>query len=88
MPEEAQFMAISAFLLVLSTTAAATGPVFPATDDPNEKVRCVREKVTGSLIQSRKVCHTEKEWRRIRNDAESEARRITQPGTLNERNGG
>jgi hypothetical protein len=80
-------MAISALVLLLATAAPDAGPAFPATNDPNEKVRCVREKVTGSLIQSRKVCHTEREWRRIRNDAEGEARRITQPGTLNDRNG-
>jgi hypothetical protein len=50
-------------------------------------VKCVREDVTGSLVQSKKVCHTEREWRAIRNDAEEEARRITRPGAPSVPNG-
>ncbi len=78
-------MALTSVLLVLASATAT--PAFPATTDPLEKVKCVREQVTGSLVSTRKVCHTEKEWRRIRNDAESEVRRITQPGNLNDKNG-
>jgi hypothetical protein len=74
----------SVFLFLASTTAT---PAFPATTDPMEKVKCVREQVTGSLVSTRKVCHTEKEWRRIRNDAETETRRIIQPGNMNDKNG-
>ena len=73
--------------VLLFFAAAAATPTFPDSSDPMEKVKCVREQVTGSLVQSRKVCHTEREWRRIRNDAESETRRIVQPGTLNDKNG-
>lgn len=79
-------MALTSALLFLATATAT--PAFPETTDPMEKVKCVREQVTGSLVSTRKVCHTEKEWRRIRNDAESEARRIMQPGNMNDRNGG
>jgi hypothetical protein len=78
-------MALTSVLLLLASTTAT--PAFPETTDPMEKVKCVREQVTGSLVNTRKVCHTEKEWRRIRNDAEGEARRITQPGNLNDKNG-
>jgi hypothetical protein len=79
-------MALTPVLLLLASASAT--PAFPATTDPLEKVKCVREQVTGSLVSTRKVCHTEREWRRIRNDAESEARRIIKPGTLNDLNGG
>jgi hypothetical protein len=44
-------------------------------------VKCVRENVTGSLVSTRKVCHTIREWRRISDDAQDETRRIRQPGT-------
>jgi hypothetical protein len=78
-------MALTSVLLFLASTTAT--PAFPATTDPMEKVKCVREQVTGSLVSTRKVCHTEKEWRRIRNDAETETRRIIQPGNMNDKNG-
>lgn len=77
---------ILAPVFLIFATAAAT-PASPETTDPLERVKCVREQVTGSLVSSRKVCHTEKEWRRIRNDAESETRRLMQPGTGNDKNG-
>ncbi len=74
---------MSMFVLFF-TAAAAQVATMPA--DPLDKVRCVREDVTGSLVSKRKTCHTEREWRRIRSDAEGEARRITQPGNLNDLN--
>lgn len=78
-------MILAPVFLIFATVAAT--PASPETTDPLEKVKCVREQVTGSLVSSRKVCHTEKEWRRIRNDAESETRRLMQPGTGNDKNG-
>lgn len=78
-------MALTSVLLFLASATAT--PAFPETNDPMEKVKCVREQVTGSLVSTRKVCHTEKEWRRIRNDAETETRRIIQPGNMNDKNG-
>lgn len=64
---------------------AAATPVV-ATDDPDSVVRCVRESITGSLSTTRRVCHTVGEWRRIRSDANDEARRNAVPGTLNDLN--
>ena len=79
-------MAISPIILMFAASAASPAST-PASVDALDRVRCVREAVTGSLVSSRKVCHTEREWRRIRGDAEGEARRMTQPGTLNDNNG-
>jgi hypothetical protein len=73
-------MFFSSILLIM---AAAVAQQKPESTDPLDKERCIREDVTGSLITKRKVCHTEREWRQIRGDAESEARRINQPGNLN-----
>lgn len=69
-------------ILMVFASATATPAATPAEPvDPLDKVKCVRENVTGSLVSSRKVCHTVREWRRINGDAVEEARRITQPGT-------
>jgi hypothetical protein len=74
-------MSLSAILLIFAsaTTAPVSTPAEPI--DPLDKVKCVRENVTGSLVSTRKVCHTVREWRRISGDTDDEARRITQPGT-------
>lgn len=81
-------MPLSSILLLLAATSASTETAPPAPpQDPLDKVRCVREQVTGSLASTRRVCNTEREWRRIRRDGESEARRISQPGTANALNG-
>ena len=66
--------------------SAAAAAATPAAIDPRDQMKCKRESVTGSLTQSRKVCHTEREWRLIRNGAEDEARRITRPGSPNAAN--
>lgn len=76
-------MSFSSVFLIM---AAATAQAAPEPANPLDKVRCIREEVTGSLVAKRKVCHTEREWRRIKGDAEGEARRITQPGNLNDLN--
>ena len=65
-------------ILFLSAAAAVATPTLA---DPGDQMKCKRESVTGSLMETRKVCHTEREWRTIRNGAEDEARRITRPGS-------
>jgi hypothetical protein len=74
-------MSLSAILLVFASATATTASTPAEPVDPLDKVKCVRETVTGSLVSTRKVCHTVREWRRIAGDAGEEARRITQPGT-------
>jgi len=66
---------VTAFaLLAIATPALADpAPQTATTPDPN-KVRCKREVVTGSLIASKKVCHTEAEWKEVT----EQARRDTQ----------
>ena len=78
-------MILAPVFLVFATAAAM--PAFPETSDPLQKVKCVREQVTGSLVSTRKVCHTEKEWRRIRDDAQTESRRLMQPSIMDPKGG-
>ena len=44
--------------LLLAASSAAPQPGV----DPDTVVRCVREEVTGSLVSTRRVCHTVGEW--------------------------
>ena len=75
-------------MLMLASGAADAGAASAAKPaDPLEKVVCRREQVTGSLFDGPRICHTVREWRRMQNDAQEEAARITKPGTLNDLNG-
>lgn len=73
-------------LAIVIALAAADVPATTQPADSLDKVRCVREEVIGSLVQTRKVCHTQREWQRIRRDGHDEAERIIQPGNLNDLN--
>ncbi len=75
-----------ATLALLAATSPVAVEAGPKPQDPLQKVRCIREQVTGSLVATRRVCHTLAEWRAISNDGNTEARRIVQPGTLNDYN--
>ena len=44
--------------------------------DPEDRVKCKRLQVTGSLLKSRKVCKTVGEWRRISRQGSRKARTI------------
>ena len=78
-------------ILILMLASGASGAVAstppPKAADPLEKVVCRRDQVTGSLFEGPRICHTVREWRRMQNDAQEEAARITKPGTLNDLNG-
>lgn len=69
--------------LMLLAAASAAQDAGGLAGDPGKQVRCVREDVIGSLAAKRKVCHTQEEWRRIRNNNNDEARRVFQPGNFN-----
>jgi hypothetical protein len=72
-------------LTVLALASAAANGA-PPSDNPDNKVRCVREAIIGSLVGQRRVCHTVGEWRAIQARASDEMYRTIQPGTLNEYN--
>lgn len=71
---------------VLLLLAATADPAAAKSHDPGKRIRCVREDVIGSLATKRRVCHTLEEWERIRKGGNDEARRVFQPGTLNDTN--
>ncbi|MBA3896297.1 MAG: hypothetical protein H0X36_04000 [Sphingomonadaceae bacterium] len=67
-----------ALLLAVAAQGAGVGVATPV--DPLDQVRCVREEVIGSLAQTRKICHTQREWEKIRANGNVEARRMIQDG--------
>ena len=48
--------------LAMMADAAATAPATAAAIDPMEKVICRRTYETGSLVKSKRVCLTKREW--------------------------
>ena len=68
---------------VLALAAADTPPAVNATPvDPDQKVRCQREDVTGSLIAVKRVCHTVAEWRKMSDEAQRGAQRALDQGNI------
>lgn len=76
-------MSLLLALIAATATPASSAATSSTTNDPMDKVKCVREAVIGSISKTRRVCHTLREWKSIRQNAEDEARRITQPGSPN-----
>ena len=74
-------MVISLGFLTLALMADAATAALPAAAakpvDPMDKIRCQRELETGSLVKSKKICHTRREWSRISDDAQDEGQRLT-----------
>lgn len=68
------------------TQAADTAPVTEtqASDDPSDpdnRVRCRRVEVTGSLVKRGRVCRTVREWRTISENGNYNARKMIEDGT-------
>lgn len=65
------------------TQAADTAPVSQtqATDnptDPDNRVRCRRVEVTGSIVKRGRVCRTVREWRTISENGNYNARKMVE----------
>ncbi|WP_298691240.1 hypothetical protein [uncultured Sphingomonas sp.] len=76
---------LSAIALLSIATPALADSAVKAPADPN-KVRCKRETVTGSLVASAKVCHTEAEWHEMAVRAREDT--IRMQGVQNSNKGG
>jgi hypothetical protein len=57
------------------TVVAPVGPPPEAAPDPQDRVTCRTEPVVGSRFNSR-VCMTQREWARRREDSQNLARRL------------
>lgn len=55
-------------------------PATTAATDPDQKIKCRKVEVTGSLLKKGKVCRTIAEWREIIENGNRVARAILQEG--------
>jgi hypothetical protein len=70
-----KFLAAAA-LVILPAVAVAEGGTTAAAED---KVKCKKVAETGSMARFQKICRTEKEWRRIKEQQRKEAGDLTTP---------
>jgi hypothetical protein len=61
-------MLLSASLVFAMMADAATAMPKKDKNDPDKMV-CRREVVTGSLVQTKRTCHTKREWEELGNAA-------------------
>ena len=73
----------AAFVISMPMPVLADSPASSQTADPNQRMKCKSEIVTGTLAQRRRVCHTVAEWDRIAQNAQQTARDIVDKGLIN-----
>lgn len=73
---------VTALSISLLSTPAFAENVSPeaAATDPDQKIKCRRVEVTGSLLKKGKVCRTVAEWRRIVESGNRTARAVVEEG--------
>jgi hypothetical protein len=69
---------LSILLVLAAAEATAAAPA-----QPQEKLVCKREPVTGSLARMRKICKTERQWRGAEEDAQRESQGMQDRGLIN-----
>lgn len=81
-------VAFASFAVVAPAKASNEETAAPKSHaaDPDQKIRCRRVDVTGSLVKRGKVCKTVAEWRAIFENNNYLARKMVEDGTT--RSGG
>lgn len=68
--------------LAIIPCSANSQPSTPnAAADPDQKIKCRKIQVTGSLVKKGKVCKTVAEWRSIAENNNYLARKMVEDGT-------
>lgn len=76
-------IAFGSFVSVAPASAKNEGTMVPEsqTADPDQKIKCRRVDVTGSLVKKGRVCKTIAEWRSIIGNSNELARKMVEDGT-------
>ena len=78
-------LSIATGSLIWITPAAAKNEGAASTEaqiaDPDQKIKCRRVNVTGSLVKKGRVCKTLAEWRAITDNGNYLARKMVEDGT-------
>lgn len=73
--------ALAAGLAIVPASANSETATPTAAADPDQKVKCRKIEVTGSLLKKGKVCKTVAEWRAIAENNQYLARKLVEDGT-------
>ncbi len=73
--------ALAAGLAVMPASADSESATPTAAADPDQKIKCRKIEVTGSLVKKGKVCKTVAEWRAIAENNNYLARKMVEDGT-------
>lgn len=65
---------------VAANNEPATATAAPA-DDPDQKIKCRKIEVTGSMVRKGRVCRTVAEWRATQESHNYAARRMVEDNT-------
>lgn len=81
-------VATGSLFLITPATAKNEGAAAPEVQmvDSDQKIKCRRVNVTGSLVKKGRVCKTLAEWRAITDNGNYLARKMVEDGTT--RSGG
>lgn len=76
-------VAFGGFIAVAPATASSEGARAPESQsaDPDQKIKCRRVDVTGSLVKRGRVCKTVAQWRAIFDNHNDLARKMVEDGT-------
>lgn len=76
-------IAFGSFIAVAPVTAKTEGTSVPESQlpDPDQKIKCRRVDVTGSLVKKGRVCKTVAQWRDIYTNGNDNARSMVENGT-------
>lgn len=73
----------AAFAVVPVSANTEGGKSTPtASTDPDQKIKCRKVEVSGSLIKKGRVCRTVAEWKTIQNNGNRTARAIVESGGI------
>ena len=73
--------ALAAGLAIMPGSANSETSTPTASADPDQKIKCRKIEVTGSLVKKGKVCKTVAEWRSIAENNNYLARKMVEDGT-------
>jgi len=68
--------------LILGIASGSADQPASTAVDPDQRMRCKTEEITGSLAGHRRVCHTVGEWRRLEETALRDATAAVDHGVV------
>ena len=74
-------LAVSMMLATMAVAAETTPPPAAPNGDPMQQTVCRKQAETGSLVRSKKTCHSRAQWSYIDDANQADARKFTDDST-------